>query len=178
MVELICDAIRARRTKGQDVHRPIGDSLLVAVMSYAGLRPAEALALRFGDIGEHTISVDKAVADGVEVPTKTRRARVVPLVQPLRQDLYVWRWLLHEPTRDEDLVFSSVHGGLWTRTEFGNWRNRVWKPAVCAIAGSHPRASWLVQSRPYHCRGTFVSLQLRRTPLRSRSPRGPATPRR
>ena len=40
-------------------------------MSYAGLRPGEALGLTFGDIGRRTIAVDKAVADGKERPTKT-----------------------------------------------------------------------------------------------------------
>ena len=160
VVELICDEIRCRATKDRDGHRPVGDALLVSLMSYAGLRPGEALALRFDDIGERTISVDKAVADGAEGPTKTGQARTVPLVGPLRIDIATWRRLRSEPD-DDALLFPSASGSHWTRTEFGNWRNRVWKPALETIAGRDPKLSWLRSARPYDCRGSFVSLQLR-----------------
>lgn len=37
---------------------------LVSVLAYAGLRPAEALALRWGDVGEGSVLVQRALADG------------------------------------------------------------------------------------------------------------------
>jgi integrase len=160
VVELICDEIRCRATKDRDARRPVGDALLVSLMSYAGLRPGEALALRFSDIGERTISVDKAVADGAEGPTKTGQGRTVPLVAPLRVDVATWRRLGGEAD-DDALLFPSAAGSHWTRTEFGNWRNRVWKPALVTIAARDPKLSWLRSARPYDCRGSFVSLQLR-----------------
>src|SRR5262249_4744877 len=40
----------------------IRDATLVSVLAYAGLRPGEALALRWGDLGERTILVERAAA--------------------------------------------------------------------------------------------------------------------
>lgn len=40
------------------------DATLVSVLAYAGLRPGEALALRWGDVSASTIVVDKAASLG------------------------------------------------------------------------------------------------------------------
>jgi integrase len=40
------------------------DATLISVLAYAGLRPGEALALTWGDVGERTIRVDKALSLG------------------------------------------------------------------------------------------------------------------
>ncbi len=170
VVELICDEIRCRPTKDRDARRPVGDALLVALMSYAGLRPGEALALRFADVGERTISIDKAVADGEERPTKTGNARIAPLVGPLRIDVAMWRQLRGEVDEDA-LLFPGGSGSHWTRTEFGNWRNRVWKPALETIADRDAKLGWLRNARPYDCRGSFVSY-LRKVYERLREPVG------
>ena len=42
------------------------DATPVSLIAYAGLRPGEALALTWGDIGERSLSIDKAVSFGVE----------------------------------------------------------------------------------------------------------------
>ena len=52
------------------------DRTLVSVLAYAGLRPGEALGLRWGDVGERTILVERSVALG-EVK-ETRRGQAVP----------------------------------------------------------------------------------------------------
>src|SRR4051812_37784806 len=53
------------------------DQALVSLLAYAGLRPGEALALRWGDIGERTILVERAISHGEEKSTKTRATRSV-----------------------------------------------------------------------------------------------------
>lgn len=133
VIERIRLAMRARATKRPAEHRGKADSCLVGLMSYAGLRPAEALALRWGDIGERTITVDKAVRDGAEASTKTMNLRVPPLATTLREDLFNLR---HDfGSRDDtQLIFPSRSGGHWSRSEQNNWRNRVWGPIVNDLA--------------------------------------------
>jgi site-specific recombinase XerD len=59
------------------------DAALVSTLAYAGLRPeSEALPLTWGDVGERTISVHA---------TKTGHTRHVRLLEPLADDLRVWR---------------------------------------------------------------------------------------
>lgn len=70
----------------------VRDATLVSVLAYAGLRPGEALALRWGDVRERTILVQRA-SDGYGgvKTTKTRSARTVRLLAPLAADLREWR---------------------------------------------------------------------------------------
>lgn len=63
------------------------DATLVAVLAYAGLRPGEALGLRWHDIGERTILVERSVAFGQLKSTKTASTRTVRLLAPLAEDL-------------------------------------------------------------------------------------------
>ncbi len=64
------------------------DAALISVLAYSGLRPQEALALRWGDIRERTILVERAVSLGEESDTKTTAHRTVRLLAPLREDLF------------------------------------------------------------------------------------------
>jgi integrase len=139
--------------------RNIGDATLVSLISYAGLRPGEALALTFGDIGTRTIAVDKALSDGVVGPTKTRTARSVPLIDALHDDLDHLRAARGNPP-DHHLVLPAADRGLWSRSEFNNWRNRIWRPILVDLAAAHDLRR-LRTARPYDCRGSFVSLVLR-----------------
>ena len=159
VVERIRLRMTRRDTKDRTGIRPIADACFVTLMSYAGLRPGEALALTWADIGSHTIAVDKAVRDGIEAPTKTGAIRTVRLVAPLLSDLDALRFASGMPSADR-LVLPSQDGDYWSRSEFNNWRNRVWKPVLNDIAGHHTLAG-LSTARPYDCRGTFVSLHLR-----------------
>src|SRR5207244_3538044 len=47
------------------------------------------------------------------------------------------------------------------RSQYNNWRSRVWKPVMEALASGEPPQPRLAAARPYDCRGSFVSLQLR-----------------
>jgi len=159
LVEQIRQEMRSRPTL-DDGARGIGDACLVSVLSYAGLRPGEALALTWADIATRTIAVDKAIAEGEERTTKTGRTRSVPLTPPLAEDLAEWRELRGSPSSTA-LVFAAAGGAHWSRSDFGNWRNRVWRPALRHLADADPALAWLATARPYDCRGSFVSLHLR-----------------
>ena len=67
------------------------DATLIPVLAYAGLRPGEALALRWGDLRTRTILVQRAVSLGEEKATKTSQNRTVRLLGPLKADLAEWR---------------------------------------------------------------------------------------
>ena len=139
------EAIRARLVASGRV----GDATLVSVLAYAGLRPGEALALRWEDIRERTIVVDKAVALGEVKDTKTRAARAVRLLGPLGTDLREWRLAAGVPG-DNDLVFPARSGREFTEHDWRNWRRRVFKPAVTEVG--------VPDARPYDLRHSYVSL--------------------
>jgi integrase len=125
------------------------DATLVSVLAYAGLRPGEALALRWSDIGARTILVDRAVALGEVKGTKTGKSRSVRLLAPLATDLAEWRLASGRPD-DDELVFPNKGGRIWTEEDWRNWRQRIFTPAATAAG--------LVGFRPYDLRHSFVSL--------------------
>lgn len=126
-----------------------GDAVLVSVLAYAGLRPGEALALRWHHVGDKTLDVEQAVSDGVMGPTKTRQRRSVRLLPPLAQELREWRLASGRPDGSR-LVFPRRDGSPWRNTDYRNWRRRVFAPA--AEAAGQPKL------RPYDLRHSFVSL--------------------
>jgi integrase len=66
------------------------DRLLWSLIAFAGLRTEEALALRWEDVREHTLVVDRAFTHGEEKGTKTYQRRTVEIMAPLRADLEEW----------------------------------------------------------------------------------------
>lgn len=127
----------------------IRDATLVTLLAYAGLRPGEALALRWSDVGSSTLSIDKALSYGGEKETKTGRARSVRVMQPLRQDLERWR-TVSEPRSPDDPVFPRRDGTLWTDVDWRNWRRRRYGTTASGVG--------LVRSRPYDLRHSLASL--------------------
>lgn len=119
------------------------DSALVSVLAYAGLRPGEALALKWEDVGTNTISVDKALAFGEAKETKTGRIRVVRPFAGCLHDLREWK--IASGHRD-GLVFRRSDGGAWKDTDYRNWRKRTW----AEVAPD--------KVRPYDLRHSFASL--------------------
>src|SRR5262249_34105374 len=120
-VEEIRKALLARKR--------IRDATLVSVLAYAGLRPGEALALTWADIGERTILVERAAAIGEVKETKTRKGRSVRLLPPLAADLREWAMKSGRPDADS-LVFPASKGGVWTEWDWRNWRRRIFAPAA------------------------------------------------
>ena len=125
------------------------DATLLSVLAYAGLRPGEAIGLRWSCIQERTLLVDAAVFDGELGPTKTRRVRTVRLLKPLARDLAEWRMKCGRPAGDA-LVFAGHDGKPWTLTAYKNWRRRFFDRVVEAVG--------LKDVQPYDLRHSFVSL--------------------
>jgi integrase len=127
----------------------VRDAALVSVLAYAGLRPGEALALTWGDIGQQTILVERAAALGEQKETKTRRKRSVRLLKPLASDLAEWRMASGRPD-ERHVIFPMRDGRLWTESAYRNWRRKVFMPAAKTVGIETPR--------PYDLRHSFASL--------------------
>ena len=124
------------------------DKTLVSLIAFAGLRPGEALALRWGDIREHSVFATKAISLGEEKGTKTGKERVVPLMKPVVQDLSEWKLASGRPD-DTALVFPAADGGLWKDHDYRNRRRRLFKPSANPVG----------IAKPYDLRHSYASLR-------------------
>ncbi len=88
------------------------DATIVSVLAYAGLRPEEALALRWTDVRADGVVVERAVALGELRRPKTGGERVVRLLGPLAQDLAEHRLASGRPD-PRTLVFPRGDGEVW-----------------------------------------------------------------
>lgn len=150
-----CHALSAEQAERVRAELPTQrDRVLRRLMYAAGLRPEEALALRWSDllglsrVGA-VLKVDRVwVAGEFRNTTKTRVGRDVPVVAPLAADLVD---LLAEcsPTASDALVCPS---GAGTPVNPNNWRARVFNAAAEAAG-----VSW---ATPYTGRHTYISLQI------------------
>lgn len=117
------------------------DRVLVELLCYAGLRPGEALALRWEDVRDGLLIIDRSYSYGELKDTKTHQRRTVDLAAPLADDLTVLRPA--RPARDA-LVVANESGGY---VDLHNWRRRVWKDAFTGSSrydGRHSFASLLL----------------------------------
>jgi integrase len=119
------------------------DAMIVSLLAYAGLRPVEDRGARWGDVRDRTLRV---------AASKTGRVRHIDLLAPLAQDLAEWRLASGRPG-DTELIVPRPTGGEWTRSDWANWRRRIWRPAAI-------KAGVTGDLRPYRLRASFVSLLL------------------
>jgi integrase len=127
------------------------DATVVRLLAYAGLRPQEMTALRWGHVGDRTLTVHAP---------KTRRHRTQPrsvhLLARLAQDLRERRLASRRPDDDAPVIraekVASGGTGEWTEPGYEQWINHVWSPAL-ATAG-------IAYQRPYDLRHSFASLLL------------------
>ena len=117
------------------------DRVMVELLCYAGLRPGEALALRWEDVRGGLLIIDRSYSYGELKDTKTHHRRTVDLVAPLADDLAAFRPA--RPSSDALVVPNQLSGYL----DLHNWRRRVWKDAFPG-------------SSPYDGRHTYASLLL------------------
>ena len=148
---------RPRRAYEREGRRETGDRMrdaaIVSVLAYAGLRPGEVRALRWDDVRDKTLLVQRSAgADGAAKSTKTRAHRPVRLLAPLAADLRAWRLASGRPDGPTP-VFPRHDGTAWTKEDWGNWRERQWAEA-CSTAGL------VTVPRPYDLRHSFASLLL------------------
>jgi integrase len=107
------------------------DATLISVLAYSGLRPGEALALRWGDVRERTILVERSLSLGQAKDTKTTAHRTVRLLAPLARDLAEWRLRSGRPD-DDALVFPGHDRRLWSEPAYQSWRRRAFARALGA----------------------------------------------
>lgn len=124
------------------------DKMLVRLLAFTGMRPSEALALRWSDVGDHTVRVSKALALGKEKETKTRRDRSVPLSPELVGALEAWRTEQRYPV-PAALLFPRKDGQPWTDTDYRNWRRRSFSRAA--------ERAGIEITRPYDLRHMAIS---------------------
>ena len=127
------------------------DATLISVLAYAGLRPGEALALRWGDVRAKTLLVERAIALGIEKDTKTGAHRTVRLLAPLEADLRDWRMRTGRPPQ-QALIFPARKGGPWSESTYRSWRRNTFRRTL--------RAAGIERARPYDLRHSFASLLL------------------
>jgi len=136
------------------------DATLISVLAYAGLRPQEALALRWRDVGQRTIMVNAQ---------KTGQRRNVRLLAPLLEDLKDW-WSAQGTRNADALVFPGDDGEPWAAHDYKNWAKKLprgrKRPGQSVRAGSpgpFARAAQVAgapSATPYTLRHSFCSLLL------------------
>lgn len=119
------------------------DAMLTSLLAYGGLRPDEATAARWDDLGQGILHVHAG---------KTEKDRVVDLLAPLAQDLAEWRLMQGRP-QDGAPIFPRQGGKEWQLHDRKNWRRHIYQPAAIT-------ADVTGDMRPYRLRGSFVSLLL------------------
>ncbi len=128
---------------------------LLSLLAYAGLRPAEALALRWRDIDElhRELLAGERVANGDEAKPKTPTSkRRIPIVAPLMDDLVAWRAVT--PFRGPDSpIVASPDGLPWGTQAFRNWTRTMFAPAAAAVG--------LPSVRAYDLRHTWCMSRIR-----------------
>jgi integrase len=129
----------------------VRDAALLSVLAYGGLRPGEALGLRWGDVRGRTILIQRSISLGKEADTKTRLHRTVRLLVDRAADLRSWRMAAGRPD-DDQLVFPGKDGPPWTQAAYQSWRRRAFRRVT--------RAARLSRARPYDLRHSFASLLL------------------
>ena len=126
---------------------------VISVMAYAGLRPGEAIALAWRDIGERTLLVEQSVDGlGETKETKTRTFRTVRLLASLAGDLEAWRSRSAHDLADTAPIFPREDGTFMTDTDYRNWRRRRFQRAL-------DRAG-VDRCVPYDLRHSFASLMI------------------
>ncbi|HEX8157851.1 MAG TPA: site-specific integrase [Solirubrobacteraceae bacterium] len=133
----------------------VRDATLVSLLAYAGVRPQEAVALRWRNVRKNTLLIEQAVADGELKGQKTNRPpRTVTLLAPLREDLADWR-TEQQPDSDEVFLFPSADGRPWREYDWRNWRRRSFRPAAGGRRSRGPSSVRLAAfvREPAHPRG-------------------------
>jgi integrase len=125
------------------------DAAMVSLMAYGGMRPQELRAIDTKHVMTKTLRLEFAMDDA----GKTKRlkgtdgaGRSVPLCDAIRDDLAALDW-------KRGLLVLTDDGRPTTKTWWGNWRNRVFMPAV--------KAAGVPITRPYDLRHSCASMWLR-----------------
>lgn len=128
---------------------------LLSILAYAGLRPAEALALKWRDVdalhGE--LLAGERVSDGDDASPKTPTSlRRIPIIAPLMDDLNAWREVAPFGGKEHPIVAS--HDGMPFNTQaLRNWTRLIFAPAAADVG--------IPKVRAYDLRHTWCMSQIR-----------------
>ncbi len=128
---------------------------LLGLLAYAGLRPAEALALRWRDLDElhDELLAGERVANGDEADPKTPTSvRRVPIIRPLMDDLLAWRAATPFASPDAPII-ASPDGLPWGTQAFHNRTRLMFASAAKKLGFEKVRA--------YDLRHTWCMSQIR-----------------
>jgi integrase len=127
------------------------DRMIVAIGAYAGLRPGEIVALRWMDIADGVIHVQRSVQDGRVKLTKGLHSRTVPVDAELER---VLRANVPEDAIPDDLIALPIRGEF---LNWGIWTKRVWHPAITAPPKPDGTGGLGMKGIPYDLRHTAAS---------------------
>jgi integrase len=140
---------RSDKTRETEKRRDQRDYPLFLTMADAGLRPGEALALRWEDIdlADRTVFVERAVSEGGVKATKTGTSRTVDLTRRLADTLSRW-----QATCEADALVEgpgTLPRGCSPPRLAPRSTTRVWRvgSALCSYGPSFPSASLIGWSR-------------------------------
>jgi integrase len=129
-----------------------GDRALWATAMYAGLRRGELMALRIEDVdlaaGKIHVRRGWDAKDGVEITTKSRKPRFVPVVPRLRDRLDEHSLGLGWAGQPEGLVFGSTASEPFSPKSLSERADGAWQ------------TSGLARITLHECRHTFASLMI------------------
>jgi len=106
----------------------VGSATLISILGYVGIRPQDALALDWSDVGDRLRVVRKNSQGTIKPGSKTgdHYRRTVYLPEPVADDLAEWRAL----NAGSGLIFPrGKDGAPWNKTDYDNWRSRYRKAA-------------------------------------------------
>ncbi len=140
----VVEAIRVQFTKPQS-------RAIVSLMGWVGMRPGEVQRLRWTDISDGSVRIEK---------TKTSKRRTAPL------PAIVYAELMELPRVNE-----YVLGKVWAAADWKNWQQRTFTRAV-ELAAQQVQFEH-EQTVPYHLRHSSISARLRSLPDDPRFPSQP-----
>jgi integrase len=117
------------------------DKIIISLIAYAGMRPAEVCGLQWKHIREDLIIVQQSIQDAKIGPTKTRKTRTIRILPTLQSDLDDYG---RGP--DNSFIVTGSKGGP---LNFNIWEQRVFRKYVTDE-----------DITPYVLRHTFASLAL------------------
>jgi integrase len=133
----------------------LGHATLISLMAYVGLRPREALDLRWEMVDRNRLILPAEL-------TKGRMARSPDIPRAVIADIGRWRLACGGLG---GLVFPRPSdGGRWTKADWDNWRKRGFVKAAGAaglLDWDGESESWVGDFRPYDLRHTCASLMIR-----------------
>jgi integrase len=136
--------------------------LFLSLCCFLGLRPSEAIAVKWDDFNTETVCIRRACVNGHVGTSKTKLSqRDLPLIDAIRVPLELWRQKCGNPTAG--WVFKKVRKiGEDTPADLHNLVNRVIKPHVkggekCAVCDVIPKKANVTWKGVYSARRGFAT---------------------